>query len=65
MFVIMFRRTIIADVVQGIIVGGLLASFTANRIIGFFTLLPERTIFSGIVQGIIVGGVLAYITAKE
>ncbi len=43
MFAIMFRRTIVADVVQGIIVGGLLASFTANRIIGFFTWQPERT----------------------
>jgi hypothetical protein len=53
MFAIMFRRTIIADVVQGIIVGGLLAFFTANqinRIIGLFTFLPKRTIFSGIVQ---------------
>jgi len=34
MFAIMFRRTITADIVQGIIVGGLLAFFTANRIIG-------------------------------
>jgi hypothetical protein len=31
---IMSRRTIIADVVEAIIVGGLLAYFTANRIIG-------------------------------
>ncbi len=62
----MFRRTIVADVVQGIIVGGLLAFFTANQIIGFriFTFLPERTTFSGIIQGIIVGGVLAFITAN-
>jgi hypothetical protein len=34
MFAIMFRRTIAAGVVQGITVGGLLAFFTANRIIG-------------------------------
>jgi hypothetical protein len=39
MFAIMFRRTIVADAVQGIADGGLLASFTANhftacRIIG-------------------------------
>jgi len=41
MFAIMFRRIIVADVVQGIIVGGLLALFTANRIIGLrlFTLM--------------------------
>jgi hypothetical protein len=32
MFAIMFRRTILADSVQGIIMGGLLAFFTANRI---------------------------------
>jgi hypothetical protein len=64
MFAIMFSMTIVADVVQGIIAGGVLASFTANRIIGFFTFLPERTIFSGIIQGIIVGGVLAFITAN-
>jgi hypothetical protein len=32
MFAIMFRRTIIADVVQGIIVGGVLAFITANLI---------------------------------
>ena len=31
--IFMFRRTIIADVVQGIIFGGVLAFFTANLII--------------------------------
>jgi hypothetical protein len=69
MFAIMFRRTIVADVVQGIIVGGLLAFFTANRItanriIGLFTFLPERTNSSGIVQGIFIGVALAYITTN-
>jgi hypothetical protein len=34
MFAIMFRRTVVANVVQGTTVGGLLAFFTANRIIG-------------------------------
>ena len=34
MFAIMFSRTIVADVVQGLFVGGVLAFFTANRIIG-------------------------------
>ena len=58
MFAIMFRRTIVADAVQGITVGGLLAFFTAYRIIGWrlFTFLPERANFSGIA--------LAYITAQ-
>ncbi len=42
--IFMFRRTIVADVVQGIIVGELLAFFTANRIIGLrlFTFLPKE-----------------------
>jgi hypothetical protein len=30
MFAIMFRRTIITDLVQGIIIGGVLAGITAN-----------------------------------
>jgi hypothetical protein len=49
---------------QGIIAGGLLAFFTANRIIGLrlFSLLPARTHSSGIIQGIFVGGALALIT---
>jgi hypothetical protein len=69
MFAIIFRRTIVADGVQGIIVGGLLAFFTANqitanRIIGFFTLLPERPISSGIVQSIFIDVALAYITTN-
>jgi hypothetical protein len=60
----MLRRTIVTDVVQGIIVGGLLAFFTANRIIGFSTLQSERTSFSGIIQGIFIGVALAYITTN-
>jgi hypothetical protein len=67
MFAIMFRRTIVADVVQGIIVGGLLVFFTANRITAnriIFTFLPERTISSGIIQGIFIGVALAYITTN-
>jgi hypothetical protein len=66
MFAIMFGRTIIADVVQGMIVGGLLAFFTANRITGLrlFTSLPGRTGFSGILQDIFSGIALAYITVN-
>jgi len=67
MFAIMYRRTIVADVVQAIIVGGLLAFFTANhitanRIIGFSTLLLARTNSSGIVQAFFIGAALVYIT---
>jgi len=63
----MYRRTIVADVVQAIIVGGLLAFFTANhitanRIIGFSTLLLARTNSSGIVQAFFIGAALVYIT---
>jgi hypothetical protein len=67
MFAFMYRRTIVVDVVQAIIVGGLLAFFTANRItasriIGFSTLQPVRTTFSGLIQGIFIGIALAIIT---
>lgn len=66
MFAIMFRRTIVADVVQGIIVG-VLAFFTIDRITAnriFFTFLPGRAISGGIVQGIFIGLGLAYITTN-
>jgi hypothetical protein len=67
MFAFMFRRTIVADVVQAIIVGGLLVYFTANRItatriLGISTLLPERTNSSGLVQAFFIGAALVYIT---
>jgi hypothetical protein len=60
---IMSRRTIIADVVEAIIVGGLLAYFTANRIIGvsLFSAGP-KTGFSGIVQDFFIGAALAFIS---
>jgi hypothetical protein len=67
MFDFMYRRTIAVDVVQAIVVGGLLAYFTANRItanriIGFSSLQPERTIFSGMIQGFFIGFALVLIT---
>jgi hypothetical protein len=64
MFAFMFRRTILADVVQGIVVGGLLAFFTANRIMGLrlFTSLPERASSSGVIRDIFIGLALALIT---
>jgi len=63
MYAIMFRRTIAADVVEAIIVGGLLAFFTANRIMGsrLFSSMP-RSGFSGIIQDFFIGLALAFIS---
>jgi len=63
MYAILFRRTIVADVVQAIIVGGLLAFFTANRIMGLrlFSSMP-RSGFSGIIQDFFIGLALVFIT---
>ena len=61
---IMLRRTIAADVVQAIVVGGLLAHITANRIMGLrlFSSMPGRTGFSGIIQDFFIGLALAFIS---
>jgi hypothetical protein len=63
MYAMLFRRTIAADVVKAIIVGGLLAYFTANRIIGVsvFSAGP-KTGFSGIIQDFFIGAALAFIS---
>jgi hypothetical protein len=61
--VIMSKRTIIADVVEAIVVGGLLAYFTANRIIGvsLFTSRPNIG-FRGIIQDFFIGLALVFIS---
>ena len=63
LFAILSRRTIIADVVEAIIVGGLLAHLAVNRIMGLrlFSSLP-RTGFSGLVQDFFIGFALAFIS---
>jgi hypothetical protein len=60
---IMSRSTIIAYVVEAIIVGGLLAYFTANRIIGvsLFSSRPN-TGLSGIIQDFFIGLALVFIS---
>jgi hypothetical protein len=63
MFGPMPRNIIAADVVQGIIVVGLLAFFTANHVTrpsGSFHLVPEMA--GGIIQSFFIGWALALIT---
>jgi hypothetical protein len=61
----MSRRTIVADVVQGAVAGGLLAFVTAhqiNRAIGLFAILLRNAGSHGAIQGFFVGAALALVT---
>jgi hypothetical protein len=63
MYAIVFRRTIAADVVEAIIVGGFLAHLTANRIMGSRLLSSTPgSGASGIIQDFFVGLALAFIS---
>jgi hypothetical protein len=63
MYAMLFRRTFVADVVEAIIVGGLLAYFTANRIMGVSLFSAgQKTGFSGIVQDFFIGAALVFIS---
>jgi hypothetical protein len=77
MFAIMFKRTIVSDVVQGIIVSGGLGFVTVALLINnkmqynscmsmksifMWNFSSKRTVFLDVIQGILIGAGLAFIT---